>query len=88
MAKMKMMCPFSNEPCKECALYRGRHYFLCFSRNYRGHLEEEQDSTRIEYPAWPRTVPGRHFEMPLIIATKAIDPHAIILEERKKGGQL
>ncbi len=40
MAKRKMMCPFSGQPCRECAIYRGRHYYLCFSENYRGHLSE------------------------------------------------
>ena len=36
MAKKKMMCPFSGIGCRECTLYRGRHYFLCYSRKYRG----------------------------------------------------
>jgi hypothetical protein len=30
MAKVKMMCPFSGQPCRECSVYRGRHYYLCF----------------------------------------------------------
>ncbi len=36
MAKRKMNCPFSGRGCKECSIYRGRHYFLCFSKRYRG----------------------------------------------------
>ena len=36
MAKRKMNCPFSGKGCKECPIYRGRHYFLCFSKRYRG----------------------------------------------------
>ncbi len=36
MAKWKMNCPFSGKGCKECSIYRGRHYFLCFSKRYRG----------------------------------------------------
>ena len=36
MAKRKMNCPFSGKGCKECSIYRGRHYFLCFSKRYRG----------------------------------------------------
>ena len=38
MAKDKVMCPFSNKLCKECALYRGRHMNLCYIPDYRGYL--------------------------------------------------
>jgi hypothetical protein len=38
MAKRKMLCPFSNRPCRDCPVYRGRHYALCFSKSYRGYL--------------------------------------------------
>jgi len=41
MAKEKMLCPFSGKLCKECPLSRGRHYYLCFSKSYQGHLENE-----------------------------------------------
>jgi len=36
MAKHKILCPISGSPCIECAIYRGRHYYLCYSRNYKG----------------------------------------------------
>ena len=36
MAKHKMMCPITGGPCVECAIYRGRHYYLCYSAAYRG----------------------------------------------------
>lgn len=36
MAKTKMLCPFTKELCRECAQYRGRHYYLCFCTKYRG----------------------------------------------------
>ena len=29
----KNICPFSGKICKECALYRGRHHYMCFSKN-------------------------------------------------------
>ena len=47
MAKARMICPFSAKLCKECALYRGRHYYLCFCKEYRGYLEKpgEVDNT-------------------------------------------
>jgi hypothetical protein len=38
MAKVKMMCPFSGAVCKDCPVYRGRHFYLCFSEKYRGSL--------------------------------------------------
>jgi hypothetical protein len=46
MAKEEMLCPFNGRLCRECALYRGRHYFLCFSKKYRGSLEPEGESRR------------------------------------------
>jgi hypothetical protein len=29
-----MVCPISGKLCKNCALYNGRHYFLCFFSNH------------------------------------------------------
>jgi hypothetical protein len=43
MAKRKMLCPFSKQLCRECPLYRGRHYYLCFCRDYRGYLENQEE---------------------------------------------
>jgi hypothetical protein len=40
LAKVKMICPFSGKLCKECSLYRGRHYLLCFDDRYRGYMKE------------------------------------------------
>ena len=40
MAKVNMMCPFSEVLCKDCPVYRGRHYYLCFCEKYRGCLPE------------------------------------------------
>jgi len=36
MAKVTMACPISKGPCVDCAIYRGRHFYLCFSKEYRG----------------------------------------------------
>jgi len=44
MAKVKMICPFSGKLCKECALFRGKHYFLCFKDKYRGYIKEFADT--------------------------------------------
>ncbi|HEX2965503.1 MAG TPA: hypothetical protein VHO84_06940 [Syntrophorhabdaceae bacterium] len=38
MAKIAMACPFSNKICRDCAVYRGSHYYLCFKKEYRGNL--------------------------------------------------
>jgi hypothetical protein len=38
MAKEAMICPFSKNLCRECAFYRGRHYYLCYNTKYRGYL--------------------------------------------------
>jgi hypothetical protein len=40
MAKAKMACPISRGACVECAIYRGRHYYLCYAPKYRGHTME------------------------------------------------
>ena len=32
MAKTSITCPFSNKACIECAIYRGRHFYLCFAK--------------------------------------------------------
>jgi molybdopterin converting factor small subunit len=46
MAKKSLLCPFSKGPCVECAIYRGRHYYLCFARDYRGYAGEGDDGGR------------------------------------------
>jgi hypothetical protein len=45
MAKAKMICPFSGKACKECAIYRGRHYYWCFNPKYRGHLNKSDQAS-------------------------------------------
>jgi len=34
-AKDVTVCPFSRTVCRECAIYRGRHFELCACHNYR-----------------------------------------------------
>ena len=48
MAKTKMLCPFTKELCRECAQYRGRHYYLCFCSRYRGYLGNPEDQAEQE----------------------------------------
>ncbi len=44
MAKTPMRCPFSGKMCKECSAYRGRHYYLCNDKSYRGHIETKEET--------------------------------------------
>lgn len=71
MAKIRVICPFSNELCKECALYRGRHYYLCFCQKYRGYLNEPGEVT--ERPNWGASS-NKKFDIPPVITTSARDP--------------
>ena len=48
MAKTKMLCPFTKELCRECAQYRGRHYYLCFCTKYRGYIGDTEEQTERE----------------------------------------
>ena len=36
MAKLLMICPFSNRMCMECGVYRGRHFYLCSVKGNHG----------------------------------------------------
>ena len=38
MAKTRMRCPFTNKLCDECAVYRGRHYYLSLCPQFRGYI--------------------------------------------------
>jgi hypothetical protein len=84
VAKERMICPFSNRLCEECALYRGRHYYLCFCQKYRGYLGSSGESTEEDALLVPGARSDGKFEMPSIILTKAIDPFVTDRENHKK----
>ncbi|MBN1367396.1 MAG: hypothetical protein JW967_05675 [Dehalococcoidales bacterium] len=44
MAKLPMRCPFSGKMCKECSYFRGRHYYLCNDKSYRGHINMKENA--------------------------------------------
>jgi len=70
MAKRKMLCPFSGELCKECPLYRGRHYYLCFNEKYRGCLIKGEKA-----PPTSRQNSSSKFEIPPEVrALGVLDP--------------
>jgi hypothetical protein len=69
MAKARMICPFSGVICKDCPLYRGRHYLLCFCEKYRGYLTESG-----KIPPALRTGSNGKFIMPSLPTAKK-DPY-------------
>ena len=71
MAKTMMLCPFSDEPCKECGCYRGRHYYLCFCEKYRGYVAEPRQDGR---SAFSGAAFKKEFKIPLRIPASAFDP--------------
>jgi hypothetical protein len=72
MAKEDMLCPFSGTLCRECPLYRGRHYYLCFSKKYRGYLEKPE-VTGGNNPGDSKANYDDHFK-PLTKMPSAVDP--------------
>lgn len=71
MAKEDMLCPFTGKLCRECPLYRGRHYYLCFSKRYRGHLEKPEPEGN--NPGDSKVNYDEHFK-PLTKMPSAVDP--------------
>ena len=84
MPKLRMLCTFSRQPCKDCALYRGRHYALCYSESYRGYLGKRGEAAR---PA-PRSPfePGsdNRVVIPVIRVKRPIDLFAAAREALHK----
>ncbi len=42
MAKQFSRCPFTGNSCKNCPLYRSRHYSLCFNQHYVEGIDEKE----------------------------------------------
>jgi hypothetical protein len=55
------------------SLYRGRHYYLCFSKKYRGHLEKPGGAGRGTNPGMSEAEYDEHFK-PLTKMPSAVDP--------------
>ncbi|MCX7857258.1 MAG: hypothetical protein N2513_04675 [Deltaproteobacteria bacterium] len=47
MTKIRIVCPISGSVCIECPIYRGRHYYLCISGEYR---VDSQDDLQFSIP--------------------------------------
>jgi hypothetical protein len=74
VAKERMICPFSKRLCEECALYRGRHYYLCFCQEYRGYLGNPVASAKGDSLSVSGAASNGRFDIPSIIRTNAFDP--------------
>lgn len=72
MAKIKMKCLFSGNLCKNCSLYRARHYYLCFRNDYQGYKNKTGEADTVVHPA---QLPSRNnkFETPNIKPINIID---------------
>jgi YHS domain-containing protein len=83
VAKEDMICPFSGELCRECPVYRGRHYYLCFSKKYRGLLEKPGGYTRESSSGTSEAEYIRQFEIPSEMPS-AIDPFTVPMSDVRK----
>lgn len=87
MAKKKRLCPFSKKLCRECPLYRGRHYYLCYCNTYRRHLENSSDQAKPELAK----VYSKKSENLEILPVLKRSPTWLVLEEfeekKKKRGE-
>jgi len=50
MAKEATLCPISGKACRNCPLYIGRHYFICYARSRRAGPEQVV-KVQLEQPA-------------------------------------
>ncbi len=65
MAKTEMLCPFTNKLCGECALYRGRHYYLSLCKQYRGYIGKSKPKAKSG---------GRQHSIDFQALKKAVEP--------------
>ena len=83
MAKRRMLCPFSRQLCRDCSVYRGRHYALCFSESYRGYLGKPGEcagaSRRSSLEAGAKN-------RPVIPVIRVIRAHRVICGSRANRG--
>jgi len=82
VAKTKKLCLISGNLCKDCSLYRARHYYICFSDNYRGHLCKSVEVSDTIAPPTPGPNRNHKSEIPHIKPRNTIDPYTIINHKR------
>ena len=49
MSKISMACPFTHHECTECPVYRGRHFYHCFSKSIQGSEWEMVKHSYVEF---------------------------------------
>lgn len=74
MAKTPMRCPFNEKLCTECEVYRGRHYYMCTCKHYRGYIEPK---TKVMIDNKLKTVD-------LEAMRKLLEPWSVIHNKTKK----
>jgi hypothetical protein len=82
MAKTKKLCLISGNQCKDCALYRARHYYLCFPDNYRSYRRQPGVVSDTIAPPTPGPSCDHKSEIPHNKPRNAIDPYTIINNKR------
>jgi hypothetical protein len=83
MAKVKMICPFSGKLCKECPVYRGRHYLLCFNKKYRGYLKGSGEIPKVNADVNFRVDTKDLFNLQALSNAKPIDPFTVDMPDVK-----
>ncbi len=51
--KKKRICPFSGVSCRECPIYRGRHYLLCRGKGFRASRSGLGENLKEKFPEKP-----------------------------------
>jgi hypothetical protein len=82
MAQTKRLCLFSGNLCRECALYRARHHYLCSRDNYRGHLCKTGEVSDTIAPPAPGPSSNHKSEIPYIKPRNVVGMYTIINNER------
>jgi hypothetical protein len=49
MEKIAITCPFTHNVCTACPIFRGRHFYLCFGKAFRGSEWEMTRYSVVEY---------------------------------------
>lgn len=72
-----MICPFSGKLCRECPIFRGRHYFLCYKEDYRGFIKENAATPVKTINRSFRRDTADLLHMQVLDKTKPLDPYEV-----------
>jgi len=85
MAKIAMACPFSGKMCRDCAVYRGSHYYLCFKKEYRGCLLGDNGKNSKEKSVYGMKDLVVNVPVEILGSKKVITDVEVMLEEEEFG---